>query len=307
MEKSTRSPALRRTAALFTVMAAASLAACGGGGGSASTALATATPVSEPVPTPAATGDWITADQEGAQRLVSATNTHVNAVEQAEVTSSAPVGALSSNSPTGVTTSSSTECASYAGSAGSGSGNITHSMTYDEATARASSSRVTYNNCSWSFSGYTFSYNGTLDYSYSYVSNTQYSITSTYNLTYATTGLYDSSGTLTNSSTCTFSGATSSCYYNVGTAAVSDITVAKTGTTTTIAKAIVKTQGEATTNNLTISYTDWVYDSASGRATAGTVAATDTGGNSATVAVTSTGYRVTIVYGGVTSVYDLPA
>lgn len=310
MEKTSNSLALRRVGALFAITAAVAVTACGGGGSpSPSPAAPTPSSPTPPAPTPSSSVTAITDSQTGASGLVAVVNANVETVAQADAASNAPgaVGALITDLPTGAVTTQTQQC-SELGSilGGTGSGSYTYTSDIDTNAYQVKSISVQYNNCTYSFSGATLSYNGTMAFTYGYTGTNISSVNYTYDLTYAYSGAYGSdSGTLKSSSTCSVLGGQYDCSYNIGSAAVRNVNVSRNGTKTTVTSATVKTNGSATSNNLTVTYSGWVYDSATGRATSGTVTVTDTNGRSATITVTSTGYRVVITAGGTTRTYDI--
>jgi hypothetical protein len=275
------------------------LAACGGGGGGIDI-----TPGPSPTPTPAPTpapraADVGTITINSSQSSASGTVGTVNAaVADVKAVSAAPGGAVTLPLPGGATITGSIAC---------NSGNITYAYTYDGATGAPINYTYNYNNCLYGTATAGFLYNGSasLDYQ-NYLSSTNYSYTFTYNLTYSyTSGTYNYSGSLNYSQRCSANGGAATCSYVVGSNNVVNAQVTTVGTVTTISHATV-TGTASNGHTVTLTFTNWVYDSTIGHPSSGTATITDGTGNQMTIEVLSTGYRVTIVYNGTSTVYTVP-
>ena len=279
-----------QVALLVTTLA---LAACGGGGSDDPGAQPPSPTAS---PTPAARDADVNnvqfaESQTAANTAVSTLNAAVADIQSVgNAPGGAPGGAISL--PVGPTASSTVNC--------SVSGNFTYTYEYSNAGIPVSYS-YTYNNCRYGTPTAYLEYNGTgrLDY-INYTSATDYGWTLTYNITYSyvSTG-YNYNGTLNFTQRCTNSGGNVSCNYQVGNNGVTNIQVGTVGNITTITRATVRS------GNVTATYTNWVYDSSLRRATSGSIVVSDGNGNSITVEATGSGYRVTIVYAGRSTVYTV--
>lgn len=283
---------MNRSAHALMLATCLALAACGGGGGDSSPG---AGPAPTPAPTPSArTADVnnisITESQSAAASAVTTVNAAVADIVAASDAPSSPLGAITL--PAGAVTSGTFPC---------DSGNVAYQLEYDAGTNRPISYAFTYNNCRYSTGGGYAQYNGTVSLAYTqYTNSTNYTLTQNYNLNYqVVSSSYNSSGTLSGSTTCTATNGALSCSYNVGANGVSNATVSRSGTVTTVTRATVSS------GTITVSYSNWVYDASTGRATSGTVTVSDGRGNSVTIEVVSGGYRVTVVKDGRTTVYTV--
>ena len=289
----------QRLRALAACVACAALTAgCGGGGSDAGSNLNPTPPAPAPgpapgpAPAPSTGAPPITPSANGARATVDYINDAVADIATAGSTDGLPGASLTAALPTGATVTGSFPCSS---------GNVSYSYTYNDATAAPVSYSFSYNNCSYGTAQYGYTYNGTATLNYSnYLSATSFSFSQVYDITYTyTSNGYTSSGSSKFSQTCNYTSTGLQCSYLVGDNAVSDISVSSSGSVTTVSSATV------TSGSVTLRYTGWVYDAGTGRATAGTVTVSDGNGNSATVQVVSGGYRVTVVYNGATTVYDV--
>lgn len=281
----------------------AALAACGGGDDPAPAPGPTPAPTTPPT-SPPASGVQVAPSQAAANGLVSEANTSVAKVLQASAASGLPGGALITALPTAATVNGTIECNTLGTS---GSGNITYAYTTEDGTGRPTSYVFTYNNCTWSASGITVVYNGTVNWTWTrWVAANDYSVTYAYDITYSYSGTYNSSGAIRSSATCVNASNVLSCSYDIdGTRVRNGMSVTSSGTVTTVRSATVEIDGTATSGAITIVYDNWVYDSATGRATSGTVTATDTAGNSAVITATGSGYTVRVTYNGATTEYTV--
>jgi hypothetical protein len=278
----------------------AALAACGGGGDDAPAPQA---PAPAPSPAPAAVVE-VSPSQQAADGLVAEANRSVGRVLQANAASGLPVGALITALPTGATVNGTLECSNFGTN---GSGTVSYTYTTSDGTGQPVSYVFTYNNCTWSVSGITIAYNGTVTWDWTrYTSATDYAVTYAYDITYSYTGAYTSSGTIRSSATCVNTAGALSCSYNIDGARVrNNISITTSGTVTTVRSATVELDGTTSSGTLTITYDNWIYDGATGRATSGSVTVTDSRGNSAVVTATGTGYTVVVTYNGAQSTYTV--
>lgn len=275
---------------LATCMA---LAACGGGGDDSPGAAPT--PVPAPSPTPASrTADVnnisIAESQSAAANAVATVNAAVADVAAAADAPASPLGALTL--PLGATLSGTINC---------NSGNVNYVYEYDAASSRPISYAFTYNNCRYGTASAYSQFNGTVSLNYSsWTNSANYTLTQRYDLAYQyVSPLYNTSGTINGSTTCTSTASVVTCSYNVGANGVTNASVSRSGTVTTVTRATVRS------GTITVTYSNWAYDSATGRATSGTVTATDGNGNSVTIEIVGNGYRVTVVKDGRTTVYTV--
>ena len=172
------------------------------------------------------------------------------------------------------------------------------------------SATFTYNECSWTSNGTTYTVNGsgTLTYS-NFTSDTDFSFTFTWtNLTFDySSGSYNSSGTLNGSESCTLDNSSVSCSYTFGNYSIGTGAVVSTsGGVTTVSSATVTTTVSGASGTVTITYADWVYNATNGYATSGSVTITDSNGDSATITANGGGsYTVKIVIGGSSTTYTV--
>lgn len=267
------------------------LAACGGGGDDS----AGAGPNPAPSPAPASrTADVnnisIAESQSAANGAVSTVNAAVADIVAASEAPDSPFGALTL--PLGAVTSGSFPC---------NSGNVSYQYEYDASSGRPIGYAFTYNNCRYGTASDYTQFNGTTSLSYTQYSNaTNYTLTQSYNLSYRYVGTgYDNSGTLVGSTTCTSSNGNVSCSYSVGNNGITNYSVTRSGSVTTVTRATVRSGA------ITVTYSNWVYDASTGRATSGTVTASDGSGNSVRVDVVTGGYRVTVVKDGRSTVFTV--
>ena len=242
--------------------------------------------------------------QATAQALSQVVNDNVATVIAAHASMSVPIGASIVGLPTGSTINQTLNCADMSTAAG-GSGTISIQIVSDDTTHRPSTATLSYNNCVLSIPGETTTFNGTAAMTYTWVSATNYSFSLVFNVTYSSTGTTSSSGTVNGSETCTYNGGTASCSVNIGNSTVSNISMSTSGTTTTITTATVNTDGTTVVDNLTITYSGWVWLPGQGHATSGTATVTDSNGNHATIVASASGYDVTIVINGTTYHYTI--
>lgn len=269
------------------------LAACGGGGDDSGSAGSGPNPAPSPAPAGRSAdvnNISIAESQSAANGAVSTVNAAVADVVAASEAPDSPFGALTL--PLGAVTSGSFPC---------DSGSVSYQYEYDAGSGRPIGYAFTYNNCRYGTSSAYSLFNGTTSLSYTqYTNATNYTLSQVYNLSYryVSTG-YDNSGTLSGSTTCTVSNGNVSCSYSIGNNGVSNYSVTRSGSVTTVSRATVRSGA------ITVTYSDWVYDASTGRATSGTVTASDGNGNSVRIDVVTGGYRVTVVKDGRTTVYTV--
>lgn len=284
---------MKRSTHALMLATCLALAACGGGGDDSPGAGPTPTPAPSPTPSSRAAdvnNISITESQSAAANAVTTVNAAVADVAAAADAPNSPLGALTL--PLGATLSGTVAC---------NSGNVSYVYEFDAGTNRPISYNFTYNNCRYGTSTAYSQFNGTVSLGYSsWTNSANYTLTQSYNLAYQyVSPTYNSSGTINGSTTCTSTAGVLSCSYNVGANGVTNVSVVRSGTVTTVSRATVRS------GTITVVYSNWAYDSATGRATSGTVTATDGNGNSVTIDVVSGGYRVTVVKDGRTTVYTV--
>jgi hypothetical protein len=121
-----------------------------------------------------------------------------------------------------------------------------------------------------------------------------------YDMTYSASAAgYTDSGTVSGVQTCTFSGGDANCDADFGDDNVSNVTLTNTGSTTTVQA------GRITNTEVDCVYSNWFYDSSTGRATTGTVTVTAPNGDRAVITATSTGYTVVITVGTTTQTFTV--
>jgi hypothetical protein len=307
-----RPHALRLTA-LFIALTSLLLSACGGGDSDSSPQETPVTPTNVPDVT------RVTASQTDASNLILVANDNVDEVAAAAAAGSQPGAPASTDMANAQSVSSGVaqpslaqtiNCSTLGGGVGSG----TYGYDYKYGTdTRNFESKITYNNCSYTISGTTYTFNGYSTSKIVYASSTSSDFTSeqAYDMTYSYAGAYNYSGSYKGNQSCTYTAGTFNCAYN---AADSDASVSGTsgvtvdGSQTKITRGTVKTKRTVPANSLTITYSNWTYDSATGRAT-GTATVVDSLGNKATIVGVANGstvtYTVTIVYNGSTTVYTV--
>lgn len=265
------------------------LAACGGGGGSDNDGPEEPPITDAPV--------VIAASQSGAEDLVDAVNAGVDDVFKADAAGALPGGVNLVALPSAATSQGTIECSSYGGT-----GNITYSYTINDSSYQPVSYQYSYNNCTFNSGGYSARFNGSVSLTYEYTSSNNFTYTQIYDLAYSYTyGSQTYETDLNSTRVCSSVSGVVSCSYQVGDNRIRNVSVTRSGTVTTVRNATV------TRGTVTWSYSGWAFDASSGRATSGTVTVSDDNGNSATITVTSSGYRVTIVYNGSSTVYTVSA
>lgn len=282
---------------LALVAALAALTACGGGGDDSSTDTPTDGTTTPAPGTPTDLRE-ITLSQSTADAAVATVNEGVAAVREVGAANLLPGGLVARGLPTGATSSGTIQCSTLGSS---GSGSIDYTMTYDDSTFFPSSYSYVYNNCTFSSTGYSYAMSGSGSLNYSrYVSATDYVFTLVYDLTYSYTGGgYSDSGTVSSTETCTASGDSVDCTYQVGDSALRDVSITTSGSVTTIDNATIDG------SYVDCVYSGWSYDASNGRATSGTVTVTDGNGNTAVITATTSGYTVVITVGGSSQTYTV--
>lgn len=299
----------RLLARYFSVAMTAALTACGGGGGDDKGASANPSSQTDP-----AKVTRVESNQSSASALVQIALTNVDEVAQAATVDDLPGGAgvsaakgpahiqSTTNELAQPRVSYSYSCSILGG--GNGTGSYTVDVDYNSSTGE-SNSRITYDKCSYTQSGVTYTLNG---YSASRTTRSSDSTMiyySDYDVSTQVSGPYGGTYNYKGSQTCSYTNSSYSCSYNVGDTSVSSISgVSVDGTTTKISSATINTKREDSANSLTITYSNWQYDSATNRAS-GTVTITDSLGNTAKVVANGNVYTVTIKYNGIESTYTV--
>lgn len=305
--------------ALSIAISALVLTACGGGGGGDDNK-------SPQADTPAAvdpsTVTRVQSGQSGASVMVQVANANVDEIAQASNAQNLPGQAGPSSigsfaKAMGVVTEpmakpsvlSSFNCAQLGG--GTGSGTYSIDSNYDANTGDTNS-RITYDQCSYSYAGVNVVLNGYSATQITHTDQNTFVYNTDYDVTYQYSGTYSGNYTYKGNQSCIYTISPSysyNCSYNIGDTNVSGVSgVTVSGTRTTIGQGTIKTRRADNANSLTITYSNWVYDSTTGRAT-GRAVVEDSEGNRATIEATANGngvtYTVTIVYQGNTTTYTV--
>jgi len=277
-----------RAAALAAL---AGLAACGGGDGGGSGIKS------------------ISASQQSADRFVAEVNGLADDIRQADaadqIPSAGPFGfsasaSASSNAslPTGAVITETLNCSDLGTS---GSGTLGFTMDYNSSSGKPNYISFSYNNCSFSDAGYTYSIDGTGKMTFErYVAEDDFTFVLAYDLTYSYSGGgVQDTVTIESTEVCTIDGESIQCRYRIGDYDIASFLVESEGNLTTIHEATIES------DDVTITFVGWVYDSALGRATSGTVTITDADGNTAEITATGSGYTVVTVVDGATSTWTV--
>jgi hypothetical protein len=262
----------------------------GGGGGGA------------PAPVPSAATGALKSDQTTANELVAAVNSGVNTAYTAQNFKNAdtPFGAQIKGLPLGVAQT--VDCATL------GSGVCTGSFTVDtNATGQnlaGTSTTITYNNVVFASIAGSFAYNGTVQITYDrYTSANDFRVTTNYsNLSVG------GAAAVSGSYVCDVTPSASSCDYLVNGASVSDnITVSRSGTSTTVTRGTLRANYAGAGGYVDCVYNGWTYNSASNSATAGgTVTVNGVNGTRAVITAQANGrYTVAITVNGTTTTYNV--
>lgn len=240
----------------------------------------------------------VEASQQAAEGMVEEVNELVLELRSAEASSQVPTGAHISALPIGATVEGSMQCSDLGTS---GSGTLSYVYTYQG--DKPVSWVYSYNDCTYTISGFTYHMDGTFSMTYSsYTNSENFRYTYVYDLDYEyTSESYSGSHSITARQSCVMSGGnltcthqTSSGEYNLGSW---DIDI--DGDTITVVNATIVGK------NVTIVFDDWVFDSSTGRALSGTVQVTDKNGNSALLTATGDGYSVEVTVNGASSTWNV--
>ena len=262
-------------------------------------------------------GNGVTASQSWAGSAVSSVNGAVADIEQSNSAGQLPVlvaGNATAYIAQGVsarvatdphTTSSYTENCSSIGTSGSGTIDVTYTINGSTPV----SVDFTYNNCSFTTAGETVSFNGSGSLTYTNYTNAQnFTWTFTWtNLSYSvTSGTYHTSGTFNGTESCTYANSVASCGFSFGNYTISSgASVSTTGGVTTVSSATVKTS-IAGGGTVTITFSNWVYDSNLGYATSGTATISASNGDKAVITATGGGhYTVAVTINGNLTTYNI--
>lgn len=243
----------------------------------------------------AAAGPTIQATQQSAAALVTAVNDGVAALRQADAAGRfSPGGARALLLPGGATQTLNFPC-------DSGSYDITTNI--DDVALRPVSATFAFNNCNFGGNGLGSAlYNGTGSMNFTnWVDAANFTFSLVYNISYTINyGSTVESDTINSTETCTIAGGVYNCSILDGDNQIRSVQLTTSGTVTTVSDGIIDSP------TIDCDYNGWVYDSATGRATGGSVTITDGQGNSAVITVTATGYQVVITLNGSTSTWVVP-
>jgi hypothetical protein len=269
----------------LTVICTAFLSACGGGGGTTtpSTGGSSGGSGAGTETGGGAGGGTLASSQSVAGQSVADINAGVATFKKADSAKNAPgggaIGALTT-----------LNCSTYGGTGSIG-------IDYDA----SGSSTITYNACT--IAGSTL--NGTISTAISGTPGVAGStVTQTYNnftISYAGAP----AETITGSTTCTYGSTAGSftCSQSVNGYAVSNVSISSSGTRTTVNAG--RLVGATSYGNATCDYTGWVFDSSTGRATAGTAVLDYGNGNRIEITASAASYTVKITYNGTVNTYTV--
>lgn len=276
-------------------LAAVLLAACGGGGGYGGDNGGGGG--GTPPPTTGAPTASLQASNASATSLVSTAKTSAAALAKAGGLNGVPFLGLIVSPPTGITQSGSENCAN--------SGSIAFTYTIADQNGNITAGdrlSIVATNCS-QVAGQVV--NGSLAIvftRYASASDFAWDITATnLSATYGgvTYGPYSFQAHYD-----LHNGVVAYTYTIDGTTVVSRPTVLYSGVNVTITSGTVRSNyGDGWVE---IAYSNWQYNSETGRPTSGTITITASNGNSAVITVTDTGYNVAITVGGSTTSYVVP-
>ncbi len=243
----------------------------------------------------------IALSQTSANQLVADVNAGVSSLRQADAVALLPFGAQTSTLPMGATIDQTIDCGSLDGGTGSGSGTISFTTNVNDSTGQPVSTQFAYNNCSFGGAGFSYSINGTGGLTYTnWTNETSFTFRLVYNMTYSfTNGGYSDAGTLNSVQTCIVNGDLEDCSYSFGDNQVRDVTLSTNGSVTTVS------QGRISNDYVDCLYNGWVFDSTTGRATAGTVTVTAPNGDRAVITAANNGYTVVITVGGSSNTFTV--
>jgi hypothetical protein len=290
-------------AALTVVLLSFVLQACGGGGGSSNSGSGSPPAPNQPSAVNPNQVASVSSSQSNAEAQVAtaASQSIINDIFSAGAATAIPFGASIVRLPLGATQSQTVQCAEL-GVSGSGSFSVT--ATTNDATQAPVSAAFSYNNCTFSNgAGTTVSINGSGSLQFlSFTDELNFKFAFTVNATVtATTPSGTQSATVNATQTCTVNNGADTCATTINGNQISDVSInALTNNTVTIDSATVQY------NNITISYSNVVYDNSLHRMTSGTITVTDSAsGNSATITATGSGYTVVVNAGGSTTTYTV--
>jgi hypothetical protein len=242
---------------------------------------------------PTATTGTLTANQTSAAAFVKAVNDGVALLNKADAASDVPgftAGAVATT----------LNCNLFDPA---GTGTYTFDSNATSANLAGTNITIQYNNCA--FGGASFNGGMTLTYD-TYVAANNFSFTQTYtNFTVGGIGL---AGTQTANGTtrCTVTPTDTTCSTTIDGAQVSNVRLTNSGTTTTVQSANVRANLASANGYVDCVYNGWSFNSATGRAGAGTVTITGLGNTTATVSTSATGYTVVVNINGVSTTYTVP-
>lgn len=233
-------------------------------------------------------------NQASANQLVADVNAGVSQLRQADALDRLPLpfGARIATLPLGAVVTQSVPC---------GTGSMSFSMTVNDSTQQPESGSMSFNNCGYTVAGYSSTFSGAANLTISgWTNENNFTMRVSYDMSYTASGPgYADSGTVAGVQTCTFSGENVDCGAEFGNDRVSNVTLTNTGSTTTVQA------GRISNTEIDCVYSNWSYDSSTGRATTGTVTVTAPNGDRAVITATSTGYTVVITVGTTTQTFTV--
>lgn len=159
---------------------------------------------------------------------------------------------------------------------------------------------TTYNNCSYTYGGYTSVYNGTTTATYTrFISWTDYAISITYsNLTYAYSGLYGnySYGPMNGTYSYDVANGVYSYSYSLANGGISNISssnIIRSGSRVTITSATYVYNSTSAGGVIKAVFDNWTYDTSTGLPVSGSVTITGANNTSAQIVASSAGYTIT--------------
>jgi hypothetical protein len=288
---------------VFALALSAALAACGGGGGSSAGAPPPPPPAGTSAPALDAppTGTLPPSDAN-ARSLATEISSGAREVWMASTRPTNLPGGIDLTLAVGATV----DCSTYFPG---GTGSITVDTNATGLPTTGTVTTITYNNCGGTISGQTISYNGSVKVEY-----TRYTSASDFAITVSATNLtYRLSGTTYGPDSFTYSydyksGSYSFTYRasNGGAIGLTG-TVSVSGSQATISSATYVFQSTPGSGIVKVEYTNWKFDTTTGRPISGSAKITGSGGASVTITVTSTGYTIDYVDASGTKVtYNVP-
>jgi hypothetical protein len=266
-----------------------------GGDGGASSLTISSTPTAE-----------FSGSQANADALVEEIQDDVPDLVELTSTNSLP-GAINTL-PGGVATT--IECSSLYGS---GSGTVTTDNNFsNDGVIVGKTYTVTYSSCAYSFSGWTYIFDGSLTSTYTrYNSATDFaiSVTSSNFMVSLTSESYNYSyGPLNITYNLDYANGTFSYSYTVSNGGASDISssnVTRNGNDVTITSATYVYDSTSTGGVIKVVFSNWTYNTTTSRPVSGSITVTGANGNTVKIDATGAGYTVTYTINGTVTSYTV--